>query len=319
MHPAHLPPRKPPSRSRKPLIANSGHFPTHEIGNGQTGGRQAGQREVTLSSCVPRAVPVWWGHRGSVTGSSPCRVFLLGAASGGSVRLAPGRPERRGGLRREPGGPLRCRTLGPRVTPMPGPSGRPGPRSQSWAAPQPLSLAAWPLSMGAALGGPMRPVPQGSVLRPARSLSQTRPRSLLAPPRPASVSRSPFQSVLALCSPPAASARSAPAVGHTPSCVLGPASAPSACASLRLTRCLWGRRRPPSWGGEQLGLAGPGAGPTWAGRDMQPPGLRAAHGQPRDGLFLECGASQAWHEAWAAANSLQDGSQAWGGVTPFSA
>lgn len=231
----------------------------------------------------------------------------------------PGRAGRRGGLRREPGGPLRCRTLGPRVTPMPGPSGRPGPRSQSWAAPQPLSLAAWPLSM--------RGCPQGA--------DAPRPSGLRAPTCPltltdaASVSPGPSQASLCVsvafpeCSSslfPAGCLRPlCPAVGHTPSCVLGPASAPSACASLRLTRCLWGRRRPPSWGGEQLGLAGPGAGPTWAGRDMQPPGLRAARGQPRDGLFLECGASQAWHEAWAAANSLQDGSQAWGGVTPFSA
>lgn len=41
-------------------------------------------------------------------------------------------------------------------------------------------------------------------------------------------------------------------------------------------------------------------------------------GQRQDGLFLECGASLAWYEAWATTSFLQD---CWwageGAVTPF--
>lgn len=39
--------------------------------------------------------------------------------------------------------------------------------------------------------------------------------------------------------------------------------------------------------------------------------------QLQEGLYLECEASQDWHEAWAAASFLQDCSQAWGSDTVF--
>lgn len=280
----------------------------------------------------------------------PRRTLLLRVASGGSVRLAPGslpsrRPEAthqggRGstativpggraagggggeaGVAESPAGPTLPSPRPPRL-PIPGLSGQPVARSPSWAAPLCLPGLS---PRGAALWGPMCPSLRAPCsVRPAcshrRALTPSRP----LPGQPLCLGRPSrvFQLCRALCSLLAAPASSAPGLrAHPllrPGAHLGPrrpahpSGCPAVCgAALDLRPGERNSRASRARSGPACRCSGR------AGRDTQPPGLPATSRQPRDGLFLECGASQAWHEAWAAANSLQDCSRAWGGDPVF--
>lgn len=186
---------------------------------------------------------------------------------------------------------------------------------------QPLSLAPQALCILGCQGLPCCPAgadvpcPSGlCALSCPLSISQTPPKSLLASPRPASVCWSPFQSFLALLSPlfPAGCfCLLCPwPSGHVPSCTLGCQLSCCPTAARRAAADHPGKRK--GWalpGQERAQLA---SSPGGQARTSSSLASVLPSRQPQEGLFLECGASQAWHEAWAAASFLQDCLQAWG-------